>query len=95
MTRLRAASLTTRRNRDERGIDVSAIEHMDRRSIRILEEDAVDRRHNLSIPPATELALLIQLELPGATAETVRKQVEDALTRDAPDVSCRAVLPPP
>lgn len=85
VTQLRAASLATRRKRDERGIDVSAIEHMDRRSIRILEEDAVDRRHNLSIPPATELALLIQLELPGATAETVRQQVEDALTRDAPD----------
>ena len=85
VSRLRAASLATRRDRDERGIDVSAIEHMDRRSIRILEEDGVDRRHNLSIPPATEMILLVQLELPRATAESVKAQVEDALTPDAPD----------
>ncbi len=58
---------------------------MDRRSIRILEEDGVDRRHNLSIPPATEMILLVQLELPRATAESVKAQVEDALTPDAPD----------
>jgi len=85
VSRLRASSLATRRDRDERGVDVSAIEHMDRRSIRILEEDGVDRRHNLSIPPATEMILLVQLELPCATAESVKAQVEDALTPDAPD----------
>jgi D-lactate dehydrogenase (cytochrome) len=85
VSRLRTASLATRRDRDELGIDVSAIEHMDRRSIRILEEDGVARRHNLSIPPATEMILLVQLELPRATPESVKAQVEDALTLDAPD----------
>jgi D-lactate dehydrogenase (cytochrome) len=88
VSRLRAASLATRRDRDERGIDVAAIEHMDGRSIRILEEDGVDRRHNLAFPPATAMALLIQLELhPGTRPDTVRREVEDALTSDPPDSS--------
>lgn len=42
---------------------VAAIEHMDRRSIEILREDGADRRHDVSFPDATELALLVQIEL--------------------------------
>jgi D-lactate dehydrogenase (cytochrome) len=85
VTRLRVVSLETRRNSDELGIDVSAIEHLDRRSIRILEEDGVARRHNLSIPPASEIILLVQLELAPATADSVTRQVEEALMPGAAD----------
>ena len=85
VSRLRTASLETRRNRDERGIDISAIEHLDRRSIRILEEDGVTRRHNLSVPPASEIILLVQLELPPGTSASITTQVEDALMPGAAD----------
>jgi D-lactate dehydrogenase (cytochrome) len=88
VTRLRAASLMTRRSGDDRGLDIAAIEHMDRRSIQILREDDVDRRLGLSVPPDTELALLIQIELPpAATADIVRQQIEDALVRETTDTA--------
>jgi D-lactate dehydrogenase (cytochrome) len=66
---LRAQSLRTRTQHDRAGIDASAIEHMDRRSLEILREDGVDRAHNVAIPAETELALLVQLELPADTTD--------------------------
>lgn len=76
---LREASIATWRARDPHGLDISAIEHMDRRSLEIVREDGVDRRHNVAIPPATQLALLVQIELPaGTTDEAAYAQVERA-----------------
>jgi D-lactate dehydrogenase (cytochrome) len=48
---------------------VAAVEHMDRRCLEILHEDGVDRRHDVGVPPGTELALLVQVELPPGTTE--------------------------
>ncbi len=65
---LRAASLETRASGDVSGIDISAIEHLDRRCLDVLVEDGADRRHGVTLPPGASLALLIQLDLPSATS---------------------------
>jgi D-lactate dehydrogenase (cytochrome) len=61
---------------------------MDRRSLEIVHEDGVDRRHNVTVPANTRLALLVQLELPPNTSdETAYSEVERALsdaTLDSP-----------
>jgi D-lactate dehydrogenase (cytochrome) len=86
VTDLRDASRSTWRDRDPRGIDVAAIEHMDRRSLAILAEDGADRALDISWPPSTEVALLIQLELePGADARRVYDEIGRARDPDAPD----------
>jgi D-lactate dehydrogenase (cytochrome) len=64
---LRRASLETRRAREARGIDVAAIEHLDRRSIAIAREDGVLARHNVTLPADTAFVLIVQLELPAGT----------------------------
>ena len=46
------------------GIDVAAIESVDKRCLEVLAEDGVSRRAQISLPPATSLALIVQLELP-------------------------------
>jgi D-lactate dehydrogenase (cytochrome) len=65
--RLRHLARDTWRSNDPRGIDVAAIEHVDRRSIDLLREDGVDRLHGVVFPPATAIALLVSLELPPQT----------------------------
>jgi len=76
---LRMQSLRTRSQHDHGGIDAAAIEHMDRRSLQILREDGVDRAHNVAIPIETELALLVQLELPaGTTDERAFEDIQSA-----------------
>ena len=83
---LREASQATWASGDPRGIDVAAIESLDRRCLAIIREDGVDRRQDLSIPEPSAVALLVQLELPGsATAGTTRDQIEGAQSPDAPD----------
>jgi len=65
---------------------VAAIEHMDRRCLDVLHEDGADRRHDVSFPPGTELALLVQIELPSGTTEAeAYAQIEASLTAGAPD----------
>ena len=49
--------------RDANGIDVSAIEHLDARSIQILREDGVDRKLDITLPAGAAMVLLIDLEL--------------------------------
>ena len=61
---LRAASKATWRTQDPAGVQVAAIEDMDRRSIEILREDGADAKHHVTLPPGTAVALLAQLELP-------------------------------
>lgn len=50
-------------------VAVAAIEHMDRRCLEIVREDGADRRCDVSVPPGTALALLVQMELPPGTTE--------------------------
>lgn len=83
---LREASLATWRTNDPLGIDAAAIEHMDRRSIEILREDGVDAKNSVSFPDGTEIALLVQLELPhGMDAEAAFDDIENALGADPRD----------
>ena len=85
---LRDASLATWRTTDARGIDVAAIESVDRRCLEILREDGVDRRSDVSVPAGSEAALLIQLELPAGTdAVKAFDEIEAALSDDPPDTS--------
>lgn len=68
------------------GIDVAAIEHVDRRCLEILREDGIDRKHDITVPADAELMLLIQLELPaGTTMADAFTQAAGALGDDAPD----------
>jgi D-lactate dehydrogenase (cytochrome) len=48
---------------------VAAIEHVDRRCLEILHEDGADRRSDVRVPDGSELALMVQLELPPGTTE--------------------------
>jgi D-lactate dehydrogenase (cytochrome) len=96
VTRMREAARETWRSRDPRGLDVSAIEHMDARCLAILREDGADRADGVVIPPDTAIALLITLELPAGTSSA---QAFDDIGRarepDAPDTAlvrfCRAL----
>jgi D-lactate dehydrogenase (cytochrome) len=82
---LRDASIATWQSREPTGIDVSAIEHMDRRSLEIIQEDGVDTRHNVAIPRGTDLALLVQLELPGTIDDAAAfDQIQNALSGTSP-----------
>jgi D-lactate dehydrogenase (cytochrome) len=86
VTALREASRDTWRTRDPRGIDVCAIEHMDRRAIEVLVEDGQDRRHGVSFPPGSAMALLVQIELPaGTTAEQAFAEIGGALDEGGAD----------
>ena len=77
---LRNRSKRTWRERDPWGLDVSAIEMLDRRCLGMLHEDGADAKHGISLPPETEIALLIQLELaPGTTGEMAYEQIAAAL----------------
>jgi D-lactate dehydrogenase (cytochrome) len=93
---LRAESMRTWQSGDPHGIDVAALEHMDRRSLEILREDGADRRHNIGLGPDVELALLVQLELPFQfESEHAFDEIQSALACDAPDSPlgrfCRAL----
>ena len=63
VARLRDAARETWRTRDPRGMDVSAIEHMDARCLALLREDGADRLNGVGIPDGTAMALLVTLEL--------------------------------
>jgi D-lactate dehydrogenase (cytochrome) len=76
---LRGLARDTWRTKDPRGIDVSAIEHMDARCLELLHEDGVDRTQAVNIPAATEMALLVTLELPpGTTGEQAYDEIGNA-----------------
>jgi len=83
---LRRASRRTWADRDPRGIDVCAIEYLDRRCLQILKEDGVDRKNDIATPATATIALLIQLELPAGTdASRAFEEVAAALDPDAVD----------
>jgi D-lactate dehydrogenase (cytochrome) len=77
---LRERSKRTWQDRDPRGLDVSAIEMLDRPCLAMLHEDGSDAKHGISLPRDTEAALLIQVELPaGTTGEAAYEQIASAL----------------
>ena len=85
---LRREAQATWRSRDPRGLDVAAVEHLDRRSLELLREEGADRRHDVAVPADGAVALLIQVELPrGAapTSEAAYDQIGGALSPGAPD----------
>jgi D-lactate dehydrogenase (cytochrome) len=86
VTALRRESVETRRLSDPRGLDVSAIESMDRRCLRMLAEDGLDRKNDVVFPPDAGTVLLVQIELPpGTGAARAFDQIAGALEPGAPD----------
>jgi D-lactate dehydrogenase (cytochrome) len=105
VTRLRETARHTWRTRDPRGMDVSAIEHMDARCLALLREDGADRANGVAIPGDAVMALLVTLELPANTRGSAKAspdmaaQAFDEIGRarepNAPDTAlvrfCRAL----
>jgi D-lactate dehydrogenase (cytochrome) len=84
--RLRETAITTWRTRDPRGIDVSAIEHMDARCLALIEEEGLDRANGVHVSEDTQLALLVTLELPqGTRADQAFDEIGRARDPGAPD----------
>lgn len=85
---LRRNAQETWHDGDPRGIDVAAIEHLDRRCLELLKEDGIDAKLGVSLPADTALALLVQLELPDAlTPAAAFDQIAAALSADPSDTS--------
>ena len=83
---LRDAAIKTWQTRDPLGIDISAIEHIDARSIAVVREDGVDRKLDITLPSGAAVALLIDLELPAEpAAATLWSQLEAIRDPDAVD----------
>jgi D-lactate dehydrogenase (cytochrome) len=75
VARLRDASQATWASRDPRGVDVAAIESMDRRCLDLLREGRAHEAWGLRLPGDAEAALLFQAELPaGTTSDDVMDQ---------------------
>jgi len=83
---LREISLKTRQMRDRRGLDVSAIEYMDARSVEILRADGSDRRNAITLGPDARTLLLVQFELSPVWAARAYDDLARALEPDAPNV---------
>ena len=83
---LRRASLETRRAQSASGIDACAIEHMDDRSLALVCRRGEHARLNVTVPPGSALALIVQLELPaGTTSEAAYDEIQSSLAPGAPD----------
>ena len=84
--RLRDAARETWRTRDARGLDVSAIEHLDARCLALLREDGADRARGVRLPATATAALLIVVELPpGTTGADGFDQIGRARDAEGPD----------
>ena len=85
-TRLRDASVETRRAGARNGLDVIAVEYMDRRCLELLREEGADRRTRVTVLDTAGVVLLVQVELPpGTTAAQVHQELGRAAATDAPD----------
>ncbi len=73
---IRTDTLTTWRTGDADGLDVSAIEHMDTRSLALLRDDGADRRCGITLPADAVIGLLLTVDLPQHTSSA---EVYDAL----------------
>jgi D-lactate dehydrogenase (cytochrome) len=85
VTALRRAAEDTWRTRDARGIDLAAIEHLDRRCLEVIHEDRVDHAQAVEIPAGTDLMLIVQLELPPGSSASRYDEIASALGPSAPD----------
>jgi D-lactate dehydrogenase (cytochrome) len=86
---LRRASQRSWLVRDPAGIDIAAIEHLDRRCLELLREDGADRKQDITVPPDTEVALIVQIELPaGTTAASAFEEIGTSAS-DGPDTAMR------
>lgn len=84
--RLRDEAAVIRRTGGARGLDVAAIEHMDRRCLTLIREDRVDREMGVRVPSSAALALLVTIELsPGMTSEQAFDELGRADDPEAPD----------
>jgi D-lactate dehydrogenase (cytochrome) len=61
---LREASRVTWKTKDKRGLDVSAVESMDRRSLELVREDGLDTKNGVKLLDDVDTALMVQLEVP-------------------------------
>ncbi len=76
---LRDASTETRRTHNAYGIDVSAIEYLDRRSLHLLRP--FNTAHNGSTMPHANALLLVQVELPPHAAHVPLAQLQHLLAQ--------------
>lgn len=83
---LREASLATRSGQTPGGLDVSAVEYLDARCLRILTEDGEARKNGVTFAPEDGAAVLLQAELPGSVdAEAAFDQIGSFEESTAPD----------
>ena len=83
--RLRDVSLDTRRQVDPAGLDVIAIEYLDRRSLELARAAGAGRRTRVSIPETAGAVILLQIELPpGTTASEIHEQIGLAASAQPP-----------
>ncbi len=83
---LRDVARQTWHSFDPLGIDVSAIEHIDARSMAVVREDGIDRKLEITLPSGAGIVLLVELELsaPAASAD-LWQQLASARDDDAAD----------
>ena len=83
---LRDMSIQTRRTKERAGLDVIAIEFMDRRCLELLREGETHRRTKFAVPETKGVVLLAQVELPsGTTTEQIYEEIGIASSAVAPD----------
>ena len=68
---LRAEAEATWWSREPRGLDVAAIEHLDRRNLDLVREEGADMKHEVLVPDDTAVALLVQVEMPADAARAL------------------------
>ncbi len=77
---LRQAAFKSRSGAE--GLEVSAIEYLDVRSLELLREDGRAARSGVALPLETTAVLLVQLELPPAALHRARDDLASALEPD-------------
>ena len=83
VTELRAQAHRTWQAADPHGVDVAAIEQMDRRSVGLLREDGADGRFGVPLPAAVGTLLLVHLDVDAAmTAEAAYAEIAGAPDAD-------------
>jgi D-lactate dehydrogenase (cytochrome) len=83
---LRELSIKTRQTGDPQGLDISAIEYIDARSLELLRADGREKRHKVFVAPDWQTLLLVQIELSPVWVERAYDDIAQALEPDAPDV---------
>jgi D-lactate dehydrogenase (cytochrome) len=84
--KLRQAATTTWRTKDPHGVDISGIEHLDRRCLTLLRDEGADRANGVVFEAETAMALLVALELPpGTRREDAFDQIGRACDPEPPD----------